>query len=363
MPSVVKKADILDKFVIQLFAPNLQKKTNFFRLLAVAQKAGLWVRDALVSIRKSERQRGMLLIVDDIIAQLTQWVSLGVAMENHDYVFSKDEIALVKSSEVIGNMPDVLQDIAIENENMQKIRNKIAKAMTYPIVLILFTIIAVSILLIYVVPTIVGMFPSSAQLPWVTQFMLNVSLFLQNNRLYLALLVFVFGGVVHMLYKYFLPFKILFDKLFLSIPVIEGVVKTFYMYRFSKLLGQFYTAWLSVTVWLMLMKDVFQNFFYQKKALEIKEDLESWFSFAEAMEGSVLFDAILVQIIYVGEDTWNIAEVLLKMADYYRDMLDTKIGILMSLIEPFLLAFVAIVIGIVVWSIFLPMAELVNVIQ
>ena len=86
-------------------------------------------------------------------------------MENHDYVFSKDEIALVKSSEVIGNMPDVLQDIAIENENMQKIRNKIAKAMTYPIVLILFTIIAVSILLIYVVPTIVGMFPSSAQLP------------------------------------------------------------------------------------------------------------------------------------------------------------------------------------------------------
>lgn len=114
---------------------------------------------------------------------------------------------------------------------------------------------------------------------------------------------------------------------------------------------------------LALMKEIFQNFFYQKKVLEIKEDLESWFSFAEAMEGSVLFDAILIQIIYVGEDTWNIAEVLLKMSDYYRDMLDTKIGILMSLIEPFLLAFVAIVIGMVVGSIFLPMAELVNVIQ
>ena len=76
-----------------------------------------------------------------------------------------------------------------------------------------------------------------------------------------------------------------------------------------------------------------------------------------------MFDAILVQIIYVGEDTGNISDVLLKMASYYRDMLDTKIGILMSLIEPFLLAFVAVVIGIVVGSIFLPMAELVNVIQ
>jgi type II secretory pathway component PulF len=61
-----------------------------------------------------------------------------------------------------------------------------------------------------------------------------------------------------------------------------------------------------------------------------------------------LFDAILIQIMYVGEDTGNIADVLLKMADYYRDMLDTKISILMSLIEPFLLAFVAIIIGIVV---------------
>jgi type II secretory pathway component PulF len=66
------------------------------------------------------------------------------------------------------------------------------------------------------------------------------------------------------------------------------------------------------------------------------------------MEGSPLFDAILIQIIYVGEDTGNIADVLLKMADYYRDMLDTKISILMSLIEPFLLAFVAIIIGVVV---------------
>jgi type IV pilus assembly protein PilC len=359
----VKKVGLLDKFVIQVFAPSLQKKTNFFRLLAVAQKAWLGVRDALVSIRKSERQRGMLLIIDDLISQLTQWVSLGVAMENHDYVFWKDEIALVKSSEVIGNMPDVLSDIAIENENMQQIRNKIAKAMAYPIILICFTVIAVVILLLYVVPTIVGMFPVGTSLPWVTSFMLDVSFFLQGSWFFLLVLIILIVAVIHMLYKYFLPFKIFVDKLFLSLPAIGAVIKTFYMYRFSKLLGQFYIAGLSVTVGLVLMKDIFQNFFYQKKALEIKEDLESGFSFAEAMEWSPLFDAILIQIIYVGEDTGNIAEVLLKMANYYRDMLDTKIAILMSLIEPFLLAFVAIVIGVVVWSIFLPMAELVNVIQ
>jgi type IV pilus assembly protein PilC len=145
-------------------------------------------------------------------------------------------------------MPDVLQDIAIENENMQKIRNKIAKAMAYPVILILFTIVAVSILLIYVVPTIVGMFPSSANLPWVTQFMLNVSFFLQKTWFLLLLSVILGVSILHMLYKYLLPFKVFVDKLLLTLPAVGAVVKTFYMYRFSKLLGQFYFAGLSVTV-------------------------------------------------------------------------------------------------------------------
>jgi type IV pilus assembly protein PilC len=71
----------------------------------------------------------------------------------------------------------------------------------------------------------------------------------------------------------------------------------------------------------------------------------------------------LVQIVHVGEDTGNISEVLKKMADFYRDMLQTKIDILMSLIEPILMVFIAIIVGIIVGSIFLPMAELVNVIK
>ena len=360
---MIQKAGVIDKFIIQLFAPSLSKKTNFFRLLAVAQKAGLWIRDALISIRKSERQRGMILIVDDLILQLTEGVNLWTAMENHDYIFTKDEIALVKSSEVIGNMPDILEDISTENENMQKIYHKIGKAIAYPAILLVFTVVAVSILLISVVPTIVSLFPSTASLPWITQFMLQVSSFLQHTRLFLLLILIASIGSFRMLYTYFLPFKIFIDKLLISLPIVWWVVKTFYMYRFSKLLWQFYLAGLSIIVWLSLMKDIFQNFYYQKKTLEIQEDLASWFSFAEAMEWSPLFDAILVQIIYVGQDTGNIAEVLLKMSDYYRDLLDTKIGILMSLLEPFLLAFISIVIGMVVWSIFLPMADLVNVIK
>jgi type IV pilus assembly protein PilC len=109
-------------------------------------------------------------------------MSLPDAMRNHPYIFATEEVALLESSQVIGNMPEILQDIAQELENMQYNKQKITKAVIYPLILIFFTIIAVVILLIYVVPTIVSLFPSEAELPALTRFMLSASSFLQYTR-------------------------------------------------------------------------------------------------------------------------------------------------------------------------------------
>lgn len=115
------------------------------------------------------------MIITDIIDQLTQGYTLSKAMSNHDYFFHANEIALVQSAETMGNLPDILQEIADEGENSQKINQKIKKAAAYPAILVAFSIIAVIILLIYVVPTIVSMFPSQESLPTLTKFMIRVS--------------------------------------------------------------------------------------------------------------------------------------------------------------------------------------------
>jgi type IV pilus assembly protein PilC len=359
----IHKLGSLEKTVLYFFRISLKRKVNFFRLLAVAQNAGLGIRDALLSIRRSETHRGLIIIIDDLVNQLTQGVSFADALRNHTHVFSQDEIELIKSSELVGNMPSVLQDVSIELENLERIHQKIRKALTYPIILLSFTIIAVIILLVFVVPTIVGLFPDEWQLPGITRFMLSVSNFLQNRWFFLAIGLLGIVILYRFLYSTAIIFKIFIDKLSITIPVLSGVTKTYHMYRFSKLLGQFSQGWLSMVVWFGLLKDIFTNFFYQKKSLEIKKDLEIWLSFVDSMEWSTLFDPILVQIIALGQDTGNIDEVLLTMAAYYRDALDMKISILMSLIEPILMSLVAIIIGIVIGSIFLPMAELTSVIQ
>jgi type II secretory pathway component PulF len=110
-------------------------------------------------------------------------------MDNHDYFFQEEEIALVRSAETMGNLPEILDEIAIELENTQKINGKIKKAMTYPIVLIVFAFIAVVILLIYVIPTIVTMFPDQQSLPSLTKFMMGISTFLQKTRYIIALVI------------------------------------------------------------------------------------------------------------------------------------------------------------------------------
>lgn len=355
--------EILQWLYIRLNAPTLKKKTNFFRLLALSQKAWLGIRDSLVSIRKTEKQPGLLYIINDMVEQLNQWSNFSSTLRNHMYIFKEEEIALIKSAEAIGNLPDVLEEISADLENEQRIHQKVKKASTYPMVLIWFSIMAVVILLIFVIPTIVWMFPEWNALPSITVFMLNTSDFITHNWYTIIIVISSIIIGYKLLYKYVLPFKMLIDKILIIVPVVSDVVKTFHMYRFSKLLWQLYSWWISPVVSLKLISNVFSNFHYKKKIIEIKSDMESWFGMAEAMEWSTLFDPILTQIISVGENTWNMSDVLNRIAGFYSELLQTKIDMLLALIEPFLMAFIAIIIWVVVWSIFIPMADMVNVIK
>lgn len=355
--------EILQWLYIRLNKPNLKKKTNFFRLLALSQKAWLGVRDSLLSIRKTEKHPWLLYIIDDIIEQLNQWINFSETLRNHMYVFKEEEIALLQSAEAIGNIPEVLEEISIELENDQKITQKVKKASMYPVILIWFSVIAVVVLIIFVIPTIVWMFPSQDSLPWITLFMLGAADFMKSNWYIILLTIWSIYAGYKLLYKFFLPFKIFIDKLLITIPAVSDVVKTLHMYRYSKLLGQLYSGWISPVVSLNLIANVFSNFHYKKKVLEIQSDIKSGFEMAESMEWSTLFDPILIQIISVWENTWNMSDVLKRISGFYYELLQNRIDTLLSLIEPFLMAFIAVIIGVVVGSIFIPMADLVNVMQ
>lgn len=351
-----------DQLIQKLNKPTLKQKVNFFRLLAVSQNAGLGIRESLVSINRSETHKGFKEMIDEMVVSLTEGASLAEALEQYDYFFGSDEIELVRSAQITGNMSQVLAQLADELENTQEINQKIKKAMTYPTMVLIMAVAAVIVILTTVMPGIIEMFGDN-ELPGITQFMMGVSDFLKENWSILlgAVITIVVGYKVS--YDKILLFKIFIDSLLIKTPVIGSVVKTFYMYRFSNLLAQFYEAGVSPVVSLKLLGNIFDNFHYKKKMVDVKSDLESGFTLYESLVSSTLFDPILVQIINVGENTGSLTNVLAKMSSFYRNTFKNAIDVAMSMIEPILMMFVAAIVGTIVASIFLPMADMMQNVQ
>ena len=352
----------IDSFLIGLQKPSLQQKATFFRLLAVSQKAGLGIRSSLLSLQQGESHKGLLLILEDMIQRLTEGASLAETMEQHMYFFKSDEIELIRSTEITGNMAKTLEEIADDLESSQEVNAKVKKALTYPTLVIGFTVVAVVVLLIFVMPTIVTMYGDPEDLPGITKFMLDASDFLKANGLYLLLWIVWTVVLYNILYSRLLIFKMMIDALLLKIPLVKDVVRLFYMSRFTSLLGQFYAAGVSPIISFKLLASIFDNFSYKRKMVEIKNSISSGFSMYESMEGSDLFDPILIQIINVGENTGSLTEVLTKISVYYTSSLKNAIDALMAIIEPFLMAFVACIVGVLLGAIYLPMADMVTAI-
>ena len=143
MAKPAEKGSLFEKLMLELNHATVKNKTVFFRLLSVSQKAGLGLKEALNSILHSERNYGMKIIIKGLESQINEGISLATAMQRYDYFFGNDEIELVRASESIGNMPDILLNIAEELENYQRTKNKIKSAMMYPIILLVFAILAV----------------------------------------------------------------------------------------------------------------------------------------------------------------------------------------------------------------------------
>ena len=350
----------LDALMVEINKPSLNEKANFFRLMAVSQKAGLWVRDSLKSLQQWEKNKWLSLIINDLIDKLTEWASLAEAMEAQSYFFKSDEIELIRSTEITGNMVQTLEEIADSLESSQEINAKVKKASMYPIMMIGLTIIAVIILLIKVFPSIIDMYWDPEQLPWITKFMLRTSDYLQAN--WYKLLIGAIGVIVayNVAYSRWLLFKIWIDKLLLLIPVVKDVVKLFYMSRFTSLLSQFYEAWVSPVISFKLLASIFDNFHYKRKMVEIRNSINAWFSIYDSMEGTDLFDPILVQIINVWENTWALPTVLKRISPFYASTLKNNIDALMAVLEPLIMAFIAGIVWVLLGSIYLPMADMVN---
>ncbi len=330
------------------------------RMLATMLAAGLPIIRALNILHQQTHNKNLQKILISIRNSIERGSALHEALAQYPKTFSPVYINMVKAGELGGVMEQVLSRLAEHLEREREIKNKVITASIYPALILIFTTLTVIFILIFVMPTFVGLFESvGADLPLPTQILIAFSSFLRNNLLYLSLAAI---GLIYITKKIGqLPEgRFYLDRLYLKLPVIGRLNSRILESRFARTIGTLLSAGMPILQAMEIVEGVIGNAYVLKALVQARENISEGQSIAMPLQASGVFAPMLTQMISVGEETGALDEMLSKMSDYHDQEVMHTVEQAMAAIEPLLILGIAILIGWVVMATLLPVFELVG---
>ncbi len=352
--------------------PFLQKKTIkgktlmvFTRQLATLIDAGLPLLRGLNVLGKQEPDP----VLKKTIAQLADAVQGGGTFSDglggHPRIFNKLYVNMVKAGELGGVLEVVLNRLAEFQEKAQKIKNKVQSAMMYPAIVLVIAIAIMGFLLVFIVPKFEQIFAdmlNGKPLPLLTQIVVGTSRAIKDNILW------IIGGtialVVALKYAISTPKgSVLFDRFMLKAPLFGDLTRKNAISRFSRTLGTLVTSGVPILQALNITKETAGNAIIAEAISKIHDSVKEGESIVRPMEASGVFPPMVISMVDVGEETGQLPEMLLKVADLYDDEVDNAVAGLTSMMEPIMIVFLAIVVGAIVIALFLPLVGIISGLQ
>lgn len=338
-----------------------QALADFTRQLATLIGARLALTEAL-DILAQQNQKGRLsAVIRNIRQQVESGESLASALAQNRKIFGNLYISLVKVGEMAGVLPMTLNRLATYLERMSQVRRKFIMAMTYPAVIVFVAIGAVSFMLAFIVPTFADMFQDfGAQMPAATQMVINMGHFFKSYGLYLVGIFLIISYLIKQMTKEGKG-KFIKDTFLLKIPLVSSFLKNSLIGRFCRTLGTLLESGVSLLEALEVTAGISGNVVFNQEVLEMKRHAIGGGLIAERLSSSVIFPAMVVQMIHVGEETAELDTMLHKIADYYDDALNSAIDTLASVIEPIIIVVLGVVLGGIIIAMYLQLFNLMNV--
>ncbi|WP_426349776.1 type II secretion system F family protein [Alloiococcus sp. CFN-8] len=305
----------------------------------------------------NKRLREALAMVEE---EIQKGETLSDAMRNRKGIFPDLLISLIETGEVSGTLDSILERMSGHYEKEVKINNKLKNAMIYPSALMIVSITIVAALLIFVMPIFVTMFESSGvELPFLTRMLLALSNGLRSNFLVISLvLAAVIFGI-----RYYLKTDegILFlDRAKLKVPIVRGLNEKTIASRFTRTLSTVIASGISVMQGLQIVSQVVGNKVAEEKLMKAREALIRGEGLYEPLKNTKLFPPMLYSMIKIGEESGALDEILNKTADFYDEELDAEIANFTAALEPIMIVFMGVIIGIMIISIITPMFAMYN---
>ncbi|MEG0914134.1 MAG: type II secretion system F family protein [Christensenellaceae bacterium] len=336
------------------FRIPLKELSIVCRQFAAMLNAGLGVvksLDVLCDQTENVKVRGVLYAV---MEDVQKGFALHIAMNNQTGAFPFYLISSVESGEESGTLDDVMQRMSDYFEKQYKTRKKISGALTYPIILAVLCVSVVILLLVFVVPKFLTMFERNVgDLPLPTQVLLAISNFFVTQW-YVVLIVVAAIAIGITIIKRVPVTRLAWDTMILRIPIIGKSKRILLTARFAHTLATLTASGISLLTALEVAARVINNAYITKCVGLISEDLKKGVTLSESIKKFDVFPPMFVSMIAIGEESGEMDALLQKTATYYDSEADRAVTKLVTMIEPLMIIFMALVIGFIVISVILP---------
>ncbi len=347
--------------------------TTFTRQLSTLQDAGLPILRSIAILEQQQKPGLLKGVLADVHEEVSSGSSLSDAMAKHPKAFNKLYTKMIAAGEVGGVLDLILQRLADFLEKAAKLKRKIIGAMIYPAVVIGVAALIVLGIMIVIVPKFKKIFEDfDTEMPWLTVKLIAFSSWLAGpivpdanpdqtipGAVWVVLSpIAIFFGIK--LIRKSAGGKAALDWLFLRLPVAGKLAAKATIAKFTRTLGTLINAGVPILDAINITRETTGNFIYQRALGAVHDSVRQGESFAEPLRQAKVCDAIVVNMIDVGEETGDLDKMLTKIADNYDEEVDVMVEALVSLLEPIMVVVLGGIVGFIVLALFLPLVKLIE---
>lgn len=332
---------------------------TFSRQLSTMITAGIPLVKSLSVVSKSLKNPTFAELINQIKTEIEHGSTFADALAQHPNQFDNLFCRLVDAGEQSGTLDTMLERIATYKEKSESIKKKIRKALSYPVAVILVSLIVTTILLVKVIPKFETLFANvGSELPAFTQLVINLSESFQKIwwMLFLGLGGLVFGSIFGK--KRSRKFAKFLDKLMLLLPIFGNIIKKACIARFCRTLSTTFTAGMPLVNALNVSAKATGNLVFEDKILEIAEKVSHGYAFNQAIVESKVFPPMMVQMALIGEESGELDSMMDKTAAIYEEDVDNTVDGLSSLIEPVIMSILGVLVGGLIIAMYLPIFKM-----
>ena len=321
------------------------------RQLSAMLTSGLTLVKSIDIMRNEQENDKAKAIWQDIYENVQKGESFSATLEMHRGSFPDFLISMVGAGEASGSLDVIMTRMAEQYAKENKLMNTVKGAMIYPVILAILCVVVVIFLFTFIMPAFLDMYEDPSQMPFLTKVMKAISDFLRTK--WYILIIIAVGLFIGICYALKTPkFRYKIDRMIIKGPGWGPLVTKIYTARFSRTLSSLYSSGIPMVECLQRASAILGNMYVDEKFEGVVDEVKQGETLSAAITRTEIFESMFCSVIYVGEESGALDSILEKTSEYYEDESDSAVERLVHMVEPIMLVFMGVIIGLVVVGIY-----------